>query len=188
MSNDTHERILDAAASCFSQLGLDHTTMEAVADKAGITRMTLYRYVPSRDELIVLVLLRDWNRSEAALRGLLGEHDDLRTQLLEGASYFVNEIADRPYIRAMLRSSGGPGRWNGLEGKQVLVDTFGAFLRPYFVGHRGELRSTIDDSIEWLMRQIFLLLTVEPARGFSPKEARRQLRTFVVPSLFVPDR
>lgn len=161
--------------------------MEAVAAEAGITRMTLYRYFSSRDELIVHVLLRDWQRGEERLRRILDARDDFRSQLLEGVSFFVNEISDRPYLHALLRGR-GPGAWNDLEGRQVLIDTFGAFLRPYFAGHRRELRSSIDSSIEWLLRQVLLLLTIEPARGFEPTEIRRQVRTYVLPSLLLDDR
>nr|ALV86507.1 transcriptional regulator [uncultured bacterium 20] len=43
--------ILDAAERRFLQLGLEHTTMADIAEQAGITRMTLYRYFRDRDTI-----------------------------------------------------------------------------------------------------------------------------------------
>ena len=79
----------------------------------------------------------------------------------------------------------GPGGWGTLEGAHVLTDTFGDFLRPYVSAHRREFRAGIDDTIEWLMRQVLLLLTVSPRRGLTTKEVRHQARTFLVPSVMV---
>jgi AcrR family transcriptional regulator len=43
--------ILDAAERRFLQNGLEHTTMADIAEEAGITRMTLYRYFRDRDTI-----------------------------------------------------------------------------------------------------------------------------------------
>ena len=50
--------ILDAAETLFLESGIEKTTMIDIAERAGITRVTLYRYFANRDEVAVEVHLR----------------------------------------------------------------------------------------------------------------------------------
>jgi AcrR family transcriptional regulator len=52
------EEILQAAAACFGEQGYQATTLETVAERLGISRVTLYRYCPSKEELLVRVFER----------------------------------------------------------------------------------------------------------------------------------
>ena len=47
----TRQRITEAAVRLHTTVGPSATSMSAVADEAGVTRLTLYRHFPSRDEL-----------------------------------------------------------------------------------------------------------------------------------------
>jgi AcrR family transcriptional regulator len=49
----TKRRILEACRSVTEEFGTGQWKMEDVADRAGTTRMTVYRYFPSRTELLV---------------------------------------------------------------------------------------------------------------------------------------
>jgi AcrR family transcriptional regulator len=46
-------RITEAAVRLHTSVGPSATSMSAVADEAGVTRLTLYRHFPSKDELFV---------------------------------------------------------------------------------------------------------------------------------------
>lgn len=59
--------ILDAAITCYLCSGVDITTLDQVAAKAGVGRTTVYRYAKNRRELLSRVLLRD---AEEALKEL----------------------------------------------------------------------------------------------------------------------
>jgi AcrR family transcriptional regulator len=48
----TREHVLDAAADEFSVHGYAHTTMNAVADRIGMTKGALYGHFASKDELV----------------------------------------------------------------------------------------------------------------------------------------
>lgn len=52
------ESILQAAAACFGEQGYRATTLEMVAERLGISRVTLYRYCPSKEELLIRVFER----------------------------------------------------------------------------------------------------------------------------------
>ncbi len=49
---DTRARILDAASRLFYEEGIRAISVDAIADKAGITKKTLYYHFKSKDELI----------------------------------------------------------------------------------------------------------------------------------------
>jgi AcrR family transcriptional regulator len=51
--DQTRQRITEAAVRLHTTVGPSATSMSAVADQAGVTRLTLYRHFPSRDELFV---------------------------------------------------------------------------------------------------------------------------------------
>ena len=51
----THETIVDAAIALADQGGLGGVTMQRVAEALGFSAMALYRYVASKDELIMLM-------------------------------------------------------------------------------------------------------------------------------------
>lgn len=47
----TRQRITEAAVRLHTTVGPSATSMSAVADEAGVTRLTLYRHFPSKEEL-----------------------------------------------------------------------------------------------------------------------------------------
>jgi AcrR family transcriptional regulator len=60
--------ILEAAEKLFLELGIEKTRMIDIAERAGITRVTLYRYFANRDEVAVAVHLRFRQKTEHLLQ------------------------------------------------------------------------------------------------------------------------
>jgi AcrR family transcriptional regulator len=56
---DKREAILDAAVTLFAERGYHGTPMPLLAERAGVGAGTMYRYFPSKEEL-VNVLFRNW--------------------------------------------------------------------------------------------------------------------------------
>ena len=50
---ETRQRIIDAAVELHTTMGLAQTTISAVAERAGVERLTLYRHFPNEYELLV---------------------------------------------------------------------------------------------------------------------------------------
>ena len=63
---DTRERILRGAYKLFYAKGFARVGVDAVAEKAGLTKRTLYYHFQSKDELLAAVLD---HRGELALQG-----------------------------------------------------------------------------------------------------------------------
>jgi len=53
------EAVLDAAGALFLERGINATTMEAVADRASVSKMTLYSHFPDKPALLAAVFERN---------------------------------------------------------------------------------------------------------------------------------
>lgn len=61
------ESILDAAETLFLQKGIEKTSMVDIANGAGITKITLYRYFPNREEIAFQL----WKRTSEKIFSLV---------------------------------------------------------------------------------------------------------------------
>lgn len=77
-SDETIEsRILDAALVQFEKLGVKKTTIEDVARQAGVDRVTVYRRVGSRDDLVQAVVSREVGVVLAEVARIAERHNDI---------------------------------------------------------------------------------------------------------------
>ena len=60
--DETRARILDAAYEQFCRMGIQRSTMEDVARRAGVSRITVYRRFTTKDALIEQVVRREFRR------------------------------------------------------------------------------------------------------------------------------
>ncbi|WP_344451655.1 TetR/AcrR family transcriptional regulator [Actinocorallia aurantiaca] len=61
-TDETRARILDAAYEQFCRMGIQRSTMEDVARRAGVSRITVYRRFTTKDALIEQVVRREFRR------------------------------------------------------------------------------------------------------------------------------
>lgn len=95
------DRILDAADRLFYGQGIQAAGVDAVAHEAGISKRTLYKHYPSKDELVAAYLSRRTGQAipfeGAPAAQLLGLFDGLE-RLFASKSYrgcaFVNAVAE----------------------------------------------------------------------------------------------
>ena len=109
---DARERLLTAAYELFSRHGVQAVGVDAIIERSGVARQTMYRHFGSKQELVLAFLSRreqlwtqDWLQSEARRRA-----EDPRDQLLaifdvfdewfrrpdfEGCS-FINVMLEHP--------------------------------------------------------------------------------------------
>jgi TetR/AcrR family fatty acid metabolism transcriptional regulator len=54
----TKQKILDAASALFCEKGVFKTTLDEIADKAGVAKGTIYLYIKQKEDLLVLIVQR----------------------------------------------------------------------------------------------------------------------------------
>jgi len=82
----TRSEIADAAMELFLARGFDDTTMDDVAEAAGVSRRTAYRYFPAKEELVFehpRRWLEQFSASLAERQADEGSRDLLRRSLLD---------------------------------------------------------------------------------------------------------
>lgn len=97
------KEILDAAKACFIQSGYAGTSMDAIADAAGISLMTLYRHAESKDDLFAATVsdacrARD-DRERQYFEGLV--HLPFRELLVTGAIHMRTKITQADNVALM---------------------------------------------------------------------------------------
>jgi AcrR family transcriptional regulator len=69
--------ILDAAAELLLAHGLDAVSMDAVAERAGVSKATIYRWWPTKETLALEALYHQWDTGGPSLRATGSLRDDL---------------------------------------------------------------------------------------------------------------
>src|SRR5438270_14007924 len=98
----TPSRILDAAFDAIRDYGLTRITMEDVAQRASLSRQTVYRYFPSKDHLIVALVSREEEKFLDGVRAAFLEHDTLETAVRESVRFVLAYARAHPLLDRLL--------------------------------------------------------------------------------------
>jgi len=95
-SERARRAILQAAADLLLDEGTAHVSMDTVAERAGVSKATIYRWWPSKERLALDALL-EWTGTGSAPR----DTGTLRGDLLALVRPWVREIRRRPFARVI---------------------------------------------------------------------------------------
>jgi AcrR family transcriptional regulator len=116
----TTERILDAALALFTEFGMRRTSVDDIAKRAGVTRVTVYRRFRTRDLLIGVAIHREYLRFLAVLDPAVKGLPTMEERVTEGFLVTLRHVQSHPLIGGLLRTEpelvlpaltidGGPG-------------------------------------------------------------------------------
>jgi AcrR family transcriptional regulator len=110
------DAVADAAAALFVDGGYDAVTIEAVAEKLSISRATLYRTVPAKEDLLGILFERSTNELHQEARAVVGATSDPAEALFGLIRVHVAAaIRMRRYLAVFFGGSGLPpevyARW-----------------------------------------------------------------------------
>ncbi|MEU7633524.1 helix-turn-helix domain-containing protein [Nocardia sp. NPDC049220] len=173
------ERILDAVRMLFIDKGVSGVGMAEVADAAGCSRATLYRYFENRQSLYVAFASREARRVVERVW-----HDrafptsaERAEQLLDLLTALLAEVRKTPYLAVWFEPSNA-GIVAQLSNSPGVVDALAA---TFVSGFRPALPLPAAQRVgRWMVRAMVSLLMLP---GASEDDERAMLRNFVLPFL-----
>lgn len=184
----TRQRILDAAAEMFSKHGFA-VTVEEIADAAETTRVTVYRHFSSRDDLLIELLLRDAQSVAERLALVFEGEEQPGERLTQAIITVVRHVVDDPWLHTLVTTSNPSARWLEVDPDDVFLTMSRNFFRPYLeqINEERPLRVPLEETLDWLLRQVLLMLTVPGMHGQSEAGLRTEIELWVLPAIFAGD-
>jgi AcrR family transcriptional regulator len=96
-SEKAHKAVLDAAAELLLARGLSAVSMDAVAERAGVSKATIYRWWPTKETLALDALYTEWDTARPSPR----DTGSLRGDLLALMRPWARLASSRPYGRVL---------------------------------------------------------------------------------------
>jgi AcrR family transcriptional regulator len=171
------DRILAAAERLFTEHGIAATEMSHVAQAAGCSRATLYRYFDSKHALQVAYLHRQTHEVGRVVMARVRRIRDPRSQLVEAVLAALREVRETPALAAWFTRPDG-GLTGELAGASPVVQTMCAA----FLGDPADADNQA--RAQWLVRILVSLLTVP---GADEAEERSLIERFVAPVVLGPE-
>ncbi len=142
-SERARRAILDAATELLLLRGVGAVSMDAVAETAGVSKATIYRWWPWRETLALDALL-DWTDASAPPR----DTGSLRGDVLALVRPWVREIRHRPFgpvIAALVNEAQSDPQFADVY-RTHFVEPRRDAMRAVFAraGERGEVRANLD--------------------------------------------
>jgi AcrR family transcriptional regulator len=101
----TRERLLVATLACVERWGLGKTSLEDIANEAGLSRATVYRYFPGgREQLVSDTVRWEVERFWLRLYHVVEQQPDLATKLEAGLAFGHQAIGDHQLLQRLLRT------------------------------------------------------------------------------------
>jgi AcrR family transcriptional regulator len=139
--------VLDGALDLFLEHGYQGASMQAVADRAGVTKPVVYACFPSKEELFRALLRREEDRILGEIQGAFADADlsDPHRTLTEGFTAFLGAVAASPDVYRLIFLQEGGGNMAVARriqrGREAQVDALSLLARGWLVRRGGKKRS-----------------------------------------------
>ncbi|MGQ4352438.1 TetR/AcrR family transcriptional regulator [Streptomyces drozdowiczii] len=160
----TARRILDAALEQFTLLGLRRSSVDDVAKRAGVSRVTVFRRFQTKDKLVMATLLREHSRFFRQLDAAVAGLPAMEERVVEGFVAALRYTRAHPLFSGLLR----------LEPEVVL---------PYMTVRGG---STLSATVEYLAGHLRRAQQAEGRPGDDPRPVAELMVRVAVSFLLNP--
>ena len=182
------DKIVDAAIRCFERFGPQRTSMNDIADEAGISRRTLYRQFDDRPALVAEILERRLSELHASVLAHLATYDDIEEALVEGSLFSVEAGESDDLVSEIVRHehAGTPERFLLRVNETIAASVLESWSTVLERG-RSEGRVRTDLSDQRVVELVMTVQTVALLRDDLGRDGRRQLfRDLLVGALLRP--
>lgn len=187
--SDRRDQILEAANQCFTQLGIQRTSVQDVARMANLSRGTVYRYFEDRNVLIEAAIEFGAQKFYQLVAAAMADKSTLAEKLGAMAETHAVILLDHRTRNRLMADDAELMRHMISDGDSA-VRRSTEFLVPYVreAQKRGEVGANVDVTAasEWLARIIYSFSTVNEAQTFDmskPQTVRKYVETFAVNGL-----
>lgn len=192
-SDPTSERILDAALALSAASGVRNLTMDDVADRARVGRMTVYRRFGGREQLLEALAVREARRCLAEIDRAIDPSRPAEDQIAEGFVTALRLSRDHPLLNRLARVEPESVLASLTADGGVVLSLMRAYLaqRIREAQERGEVpQSDPDAAAELLIRLCisFVLIQDSVIPLDDEEEARSFARRMIAPALTAPVR
>lgn len=172
------DKILTAASRAFVDLGVSRTGMGHIAQYAGCSRGTLYRYFKNRHELHIAYINRAARELSNRLNDELSAIANPAERLIEGIARAVEDVRNTPGTAAWF-APGDSGIAARMSRSSEVIESAAESFVEKLLDPRGDDPSSRLRA-RWLVRVVVSLLTMP---GENPAEERALIARFVAPAL-----
>ncbi|MFD3652946.1 TetR/AcrR family transcriptional regulator [Streptomyces sp. 24-1644] len=102
-SDALSEQILDAAREQFMNHGVRRTTVDRIAARARVSRLTVLRRIGGRDDLLAACLLREYRRFVVDVDEVITALPTREERLVEGFVAVLEHVREHPLVAGLLR-------------------------------------------------------------------------------------
>jgi AcrR family transcriptional regulator len=180
--------VLDAALGLFLEHGYEGTSMQAIADRAGVTKPVVYACFPGKDELFRALLAREEERIIDEIQAAFRDADltDPEATLIEGFTGFLRAVDHSPEVYRLIFLGEGGGNMAVAHriqrGREAQIDQLSTLAMRWVEGRGGstpkaEIERTarlLGYAIAGLAETGARLLLSEP-EGWTPETLGREL-------------
>jgi AcrR family transcriptional regulator len=96
------DRVLTVTGDEARRVGPERIRMGEVAQRAGVSRASLYRYFANKDELIQAYAMREFDNLFEEVDRVMAEHDSFEERLTAACAYAIPALRDHPVFRSVL--------------------------------------------------------------------------------------
>ncbi|MGH8922580.1 MAG: TetR/AcrR family transcriptional regulator [Acidimicrobiales bacterium] len=98
----TRDRILESALLAMGRSGIRRLTMAEISEQAGLSRGTVYRYFPTKENLLAVLAEYEQDRFADGLRRALAGVPEDQLQLERVAAYIITYLRQHPALTLMI--------------------------------------------------------------------------------------
>jgi AcrR family transcriptional regulator len=168
------DRILDAAGDLFATRGVASVGMNEIAETAGCSRATLYRYFENREALRTAYVNRETYRVHRQMIEQITGVEDPRERLIAGITTSLRLVRQSPALRSWFASTDPP--IGGTIAEQS--DLIQALTAGFLISLGPDEPNIVNRRARWLVRVMTSLLIFP---GNDEDDERAMIEEFVVP-------
>jgi AcrR family transcriptional regulator len=102
VTDTTQQRILEAAAACFGELGFKGTSIDRIAERAAVAKGTIYLYCENKEDLFYQAVHRELRRWVGGLSMKIDRRKRADEILFDMAAADLAFVEERPLVRDLL--------------------------------------------------------------------------------------